>query len=275
MSNIEFGPLLDGLDTLAPSDGETITRGPLGVFCSTSLSRAAVLDDAERSLEPAPENHSHIATEDAEADAALASMTGFWFNHDDEISHFELLDENIPPDAPLADWQISRHDALNVQKHNTITISEGAISLPPLMPVPDDRFPMVPPNVKYLLDHFTDRFIGVVSFTPWELLHIPRVMETLGELTIWKTPTHFRAALFYAVLAVSAYHIDRSTSSRETAGHWWRVGTSHYQRAVLELGKGWEEQQGPLQKAAYKDVLTTLLTMVTVCVSHCSNCGIV
>ncbi|KIW45638.1 uncharacterized protein PV06_04011 [Exophiala oligosperma] len=273
LSGLNLGSILDILEEQCPVDGETISQGPLGVFRhgpsdpkSSSSSFLGTIHDLDADFVIAP-------------DEKVSPFLGFFDleMHASTDSQFEtalpdFIEYELPSDSCTPAWQPVDS---NILSSNELDFSLPYMTRLPLqhqVPPPDDFEMKVPLDVKFLLDHFAGQYVDVVSLiqnkkSPWRILHLPSVLKTFGELVIWKCPNHFQIALFYAVLALSSFHLDRTTAKAKEKGYWWTVGNSHYSQAASELRKGLDGGHDRATKVKYKDVLMAILTMVTVCIT--------
>ena len=145
--------------------------------------------------------------------------------------------------------------------------------IPPPLGSPDDSTGVIPPDAFFLLEHYRLKVIHQyspktqpVKKTPWQVLHLPSAMNTLGEMTMWQYTNRTKSALFYAILAISAFHLENVSEDEITANHWKQTATNYKEKAMKHLQKALrEEVEGP-SKAKYKEMLMAILSMVTICV---------
>jgi len=168
-------------------------------------------------------------------------------------------------DIPLeTEYQEQERDSLEHLDHDL------AVSLRPL-PRPDDFTNDLPSDAKYLLDHyrdFTDVLSPIKNFKSlWRIMHLPSALATLGEYVLWKTTSHARLSLFYSLLAVSAFHLDRMTGALGQPGYWWTVAEGYNKQAKQQLQRSLCVEFGKPKKVKYKDLTMAMLNMVTVAVT--------
>ncbi|KAK5233782.1 hypothetical protein LTR47_004900 [Exophiala xenobiotica] len=263
---------INDLAELCPHDGTTLSSGPFSTFRLTPVD-CPVPDPGPGS--ESPPNLAHLERAGfvdldvvspllflSPAEEMAPSSPGFRAA-ELEFDSWNLVDLDFDDSASV------NHDAFVAQ---AISDREPSATLPLMMSAPDDFSWEIPSDVRFLLDHFAEQYVDIVSLiknqkSPWRILHLPSALSTFGELVIWRTPDHFRVSLFYAILALSAFHLDRLSGTDHGAGHLWTVGTSHYMRARSELRKGLALKANGTKPAKYKDILVALLTMVTVCIT--------
>lgn len=270
LSESNLNQTINNLAELCPDDGTTISSGPFSAFRVTPVDCPV--------LAPGPGPEKNLADLERTGPVDLNVVSPLLFS--------PLAEEMAPPspDLEAPEFDFDSWNLVDLDFDNSASINhelaaaqatgsqEPAATLPLMMSAPDDFAWKIPSDVRFLLDHFAEQYVDIVSLiknqkSPWRILHLPSALSTFGELVIWRTPDHFRISLFYAILALSAFHLDRLSGSSDGAGHWWAVGTSHYMRARSELRKGLSLEANGTKQAKYKDILMALLTMVTVCVS--------
>lgn len=124
----------------------------------------------------------------------------------------------------------------------------------------------------FLLEHYkfqSDKLFSPLRSRkpPWEVLHLPCALSTFAELTLFKATTHTKKSLFYAILAVSAFNLDKMTLGQKDGSNYWWVTGEHFTRlAKEELGLSYANELDGVNRAKYKDLLMAILTIVTVSV---------
>jgi arginine metabolism regulation protein II len=125
---------------------------------------------------------------------------------------------------------------------------------------------LVPSSAHHLLRVYRDNMGNWFSplrtrKPPWSVLHLPIALSTVSELSIWGKASHARIAIFRALLAVSAFTLDDTTST-----YWREIGIANRFVAQLEMKQClMKELSGP-SKAKYKDTLLALLSLVSISV---------
>jgi hypothetical protein len=134
----------------------------------------------------------------------------------------------------------------------------------------------VPLNAHFLLDHYKAQMGRLFSplrvrKPPWSVLHLPNALSTLSELSLWGKTSHAKHSLFYSLLAVSAFNLDRiELGLPSTSNFWWAVGEAYSEMAEREMQRCLANELLGLQKSKYKEILMALMTMVTISVSRLS-----
>lgn len=132
-------------------------------------------------------------------------------------------------------------------------------------------------TIRLLLDCYQQKLVPALTpaqvypKSPWQILHIPKVHETLGEVLVRGDAGNPRVALFFAVLSAAAYHVDAlgPEESKEDSTIPWKVLGQRFRcRAKERLKSSFRSLSSKGQMEDYTDMLLALLSMVTVCVSQ-------
>ncbi|KAI8653676.1 Zn(2)-C6 fungal-type domain-containing protein [Fusarium sp. Ph1] len=127
-------------------------------------------------------------------------------------------------------------------------------------------------HAHFLLEHYRSQMGKLFSplrvrKSPWSILHFPRALSALSELSIFKRTKHAHTSLFYAVLAVSAFNWDNIHRQQKDSTTYWRtVGEGFRRGARKELEWTCETELAGEKSSKYKDILMAILTMVTISV---------
>lgn len=150
------------------------------------------------------------------------------------------------------------------------------ISSDPYVGVDEECMSVIPSSSSFLLNHYKLQ-MGKL-FSPirvrkpiWSVLHLPSAMATFSQLTVFGEASHAKSALFYGLLAVSAFNLDK-ISTESASSYWWAVGERLSQKAKQELQQACNlELDGP-KKSKYKDILMAVLNMITIAVCLLVTC---
>lgn len=137
---------------------------------------------------------------------------------------------------------------------------------------------VIPPNAYYLMEHYRNQMVGLFSpihvvQSPWKALHLPCASNALADLTLRGEAKEARTALFYAILSVSAFNLNKVNSEllaegAEASMYWWEIGVSYREKAKKALQSCLRQERNGGAKSKYKEVLMALLSMITICVSR-------
>jgi arginine metabolism regulation protein II len=127
-------------------------------------------------------------------------------------------------------------------------------------------------DVPFLLRHFNDHVIGQMGALPiyekstWRILNLASAVMTLSHLTILGTVKdkikHATLANFYAVTAVSSFHLSLNLASfsatPQSAAHWENISKRTYTAAKFHVNLSLERESIAHGKAKYKDQLMAI-----------------
>lgn len=163
----------------------------------------------------------------------------------------------------------------DTQEPQSYTDSELTISQlvsPPASP-PADLEGFTMSTAKLLLDHYQNITTTIYTpasadvKTPWEILYIPNVLSTLGEVALTGNSSDAKVSLLFAVLAISAFSLDILSSPEALSENWRALGDMYRQKATRRLQMTLRNlSKGLPKKEKYKNILMPLLSMVTICV---------
>ncbi|KAL4952323.1 fungal-specific transcription factor domain-containing protein [Aspergillus filifer] len=268
-SGTSLGAVLDQLDYQADAikSGITTSKGPFHAFRC---------DDAKP--EPTPSPVCPLDLPDLDLWRMLSN------NLDDALNDGNVPTSPWSPDLYVPDKLITTSEGLEeadsfhaayerypVMRTST---SPALISPSPSISPPPDLEDFAMPTARLLLDHYqsirTTLYTpaSVETKTPWEILYIPNVTSTLGEIALRGDSSDAKVSLLFAVLAISAFSLDilGSASQHSSTQNWHALGNVYRQRATKRLQKALRHLSSNLpKKDKYKDILMPLLSMVTIC----------
>ncbi|KAL3477796.1 fungal-specific transcription factor domain-containing protein [Aspergillus californicus] len=263
-----LGTMLDQLDHQADTirHGTTVSNGPFHVFRTGDDTTAS----PPLSCPPAD-------IPDLDLWRLLSSNMGETLNNSDIGA--------IPwsPNLCLLDELIAADDTSNVphaspdseQYIPELSVPGGLLTMDPSMSSPSDLGDFTMSTAKLLLDHYQDMMgtlytpAPVETKSPWEILYVPSVLCTLGEIALTGNSSDAKVSLLFAVLAISAFRMDNLQShfQRSSTQDWYALGKTYRERATKRLQKTLcHLSAGFAKKEKYKNILMPLLSMVTICV---------
>jgi arginine metabolism regulation protein II len=152
---------------------------------------------------------------------------------------------------------------------------EPQISVPAILTLSNDgNLSKIPTEARSLLDYYSSRIIDVMTMSPgrkppWKVIHLPCAMAALAEIMIYgEARSLAKMALFYALLSISSFHVGvAEKSSSEQSLYWYERGISHKAKSEHYLRSSLDQKLPKASRGKYKDVLMSLLSMVTIGVS--------
>lgn len=135
---------------------------------------------------------------------------------------------------------------------------------------------VVPFQERFLMWHYRERVINLFCVidnakSPWKTIHLPRVLQCSGELSFGGTTTRIRDALRNSLLSISAFYLsneDRVHKRNDGATNWGTIASRYRCNAIGLLKCAVETDLYADEKIKYKEFLATMLSMVTINVSH-------
>ncbi|CAG9981804.1 unnamed protein product [Clonostachys byssicola] len=96
--------------------------------------------------------------------------------------------------------------------------------------------------------------------SPWRVILLPGATQTYAGLAIWNHVSETKMAMFYSLLAISAFHLNK-TKPDDVTQYWRKRGLEAQRVAKKHLQLALQNEiQGP-PRAKYKDLLMTILAM--------------
>lgn len=142
----------------------------------------------------------------------------------------------------------------------------------------------IPKLERFLMYHYSHRVVHLFCVidnvkSPWKTIHLPRVLQSVGQLTVQGSSSTTRDALRNALLSVSAFYLcneSRSQRREEEAARWSNNAITFQSRAIKLLKDAVEGNAATPSAPKYKELLATMLSMVTINVMSGDNttCGI-
>ncbi|KAJ0415907.1 fungal-specific transcription factor domain-containing protein [Aspergillus carlsbadensis] len=147
----------------------------------------------------------------------------------------------------------------------------------------------IPPESRFLLEHYFTQVVDYMCHfpnpqSPWRTIHFPCAMSTMADLLVFGDTNHARMALFYALLSVSANHLNSKISPAarlpgdgtiyfdsggpDTGNYWLAKGSVFQRMAADQIHACLRSQSWALtDPEVYEELLMSLLSMVTISVT--------
>ena len=131
---------------------------------------------------------------------------------------------------------------------------------------------VVPSQERLLMRHYSHRVVNLFcvidnSKSPWKTIHLPRVLQSAGELSFGCTTTRIRNALKNSLLSISAFCLSndhRSHRRAEEARNWCTIASRYRCDAIGLLKYAVETDLYADKRPKYKEFLATMLSMITI-----------
>ncbi|KAH8729870.1 fungal-specific transcription factor domain-containing protein [Ilyonectria robusta] len=152
-------------------------------------------------------------------------------------------------------------------------------------PIP--RCPTESPLTKqeqFLMSHYVNRVVRLFCVidnakSPWKTIHLPRALQSVGELSIVGSTSRIQGALRNALLSISAFYLSNDNKSRarsDDALKWANEATWFRGKAIKLLKDAVENDFYSVPKPKYKEFLATMLSMISINVmsGDLDTCGV-
>lgn len=127
----------------------------------------------------------------------------------------------------------------------------------------------------FLMRHYAERVCHLFCVidtvkSPWKTIHLPRALQSMGELSVTGKTTTVRSALCNALLSISAWYLSNDHHRHQNADlgqRWADVAAKYGYNAIAMLKQAVESDMYSSPKPKYKEFLASMLSMVTINVS--------
>lgn len=106
--------------------------------------------------------------------------------------------------------------------------------------------------------------------SPWKTIHLPRAMQCVGELSLHGSTSRVRKALRNALLSISGFFLSNKHKTghcHSQARYWHEIASSYRFSAIGLLKSSVESDLYSESRPKYKEILATMLSMVSINVS--------
>lgn len=128
---------------------------------------------------------------------------------------------------------------------------------------------------RFLMRHYAERVCHLFCVvdtpkSPWKTIHLPRALQSMGELSVTGKTTTVRSALCSALLSISAWYLSNDHhrhQNTELGQRWATVAAKYGYNAIAMLKQAVASDMYSSPKPKYKEFLASMLSMVTINVS--------
>lgn len=102
--------------------------------------------------------------------------------------------------------------------------------------------------------------------SPWKTVHLPRMLQSAGEMVVDGSTSQIRAALRTTLLSVSAFYLSKHNRllSRSDEATRWREAMHFHGTAMTLLKDAVNTRSTPTVRSKYKEFLATMLSMISI-----------
>ncbi|KAF5006439.1 hypothetical protein FDECE_7199 [Fusarium decemcellulare] len=136
---------------------------------------------------------------------------------------------------------------------------------------------------QFLMHHYVNRVVHLFCTldnpkSPWKTIHLPRALQSAGELTIQGSTSKIRGALRSALISISAFCLsnDNKVQLREDESLKWASEAMFFRGSAIKLLKEAVESESLSKcRPKYKELLATMLSMISINVmsGDTASCG--
>lgn len=125
----------------------------------------------------------------------------------------------------------------------------------------------------FLMHHYATKVVHLfctLDKSPWQTIHLPRALQSAGELVVLKSTSGIRHSLRSALLAISAFCLSNDykiQSKQDLAQKWNRRGTYYRGKSIMHLKQALDSGLSSEPRPKYKEILATMLSMISINVS--------
>lgn len=124
----------------------------------------------------------------------------------------------------------------------------------------------------FLMHHYATKVVHLFVAldnpkSPWQTIHLPRALQSAGELLVCNSTSGIRHSLRSSLLAISAFCLSNDykiVANQDLAQKWNRRGTYYRGKALMHLKQVVESGISMESRPKYKEVLATMLSMVSI-----------
>jgi arginine metabolism regulation protein II len=157
-----------------------------------------------------------------------------------------------------------RHCSTNEESQTALSFS-----------LPPQPSPELTGKERFLMYHYMNRVVHLFCAldnpkSPWKTIHLPRALQSAGELVIQGSTSKIRGALRNALLSVSAFCLsnDKVQIQDEDARKWRKDGICYRGIAIKLLSEAIAPASFSKCRPKYKEFLATMLSMISINVSY-------
>lgn len=143
-------------------------------------------------------------------------------------------------------------------------------------PIPQSLSPeYLPRDERFLINYYSNRVVHLFAAldspkSPWKTVHLPRVLQSAGEMALRGFTSQIRAALRNSILSISAFYMSkhvRAQSGIDASTKWSRDAMRFQGTAIKLLKDAVNTGSTSHEQPKYKELLATMLSMISINVS--------
>lgn len=124
----------------------------------------------------------------------------------------------------------------------------------------------------FLMHHYATKVVHLFCAldnpkSPWQTIHLPRALQSAGELVVLKSTSGIRQSLRSALLSISAFCLsnDYKIQSKQDLAHKWNCRGTYYRgKSIMHLKQALDSGLSSEPRPKYKEILATMLSMISI-----------
>ncbi|VUC22157.1 unnamed protein product [Clonostachys rosea] len=264
--------------------------GAVDDYSSVSLvvpsTSSAPLTSTDVDVTPSPNHSSDLDTLPTTDNAQFSpphdidnslSLTTFNDNHllDGSDPHFD----DISLGQVDLGWLFDVHNSDSLPQDLNLQCKTDGIFGSPSWHEPFEPIPRSPPvsngisqQERFLMYHYTSKIVNLFVVlenvkSPWQTIHIPRALQSAGELVVMGYSPPSKNALRNALLSISAFALSNEHKNQgriDDGQKWASVATGFRGIAIKHLKEAVETGFFNGSRPRYKECLATMLSMISI-----------
>ena len=215
-----------------------------------------------------------LSPESASDLSSLSSISTVQLSTFDPAFVNPFFDDNLGEESPSCNYS-GHGNPTHVQEDSVRDCSANEESQTALsFPLPPQPSPELTGKERFLMHHYMNRVVHLFCAldnpkSPWKTIHLPRALQSAGELVIQGSTSKIRGALRNALLSVSAFCLsnDKVQIQDEDARKWRKDGICYRGIAIKLLSEAIAPASFSKCRPKYKEFLATMLSMISINVS--------
>ncbi|RTE85338.1 hypothetical protein BHE90_000112 [Fusarium euwallaceae] len=212
-----------------------------------------------------------LSPESASDLSSLSSISSVQLSICDQAFVNPFFEDDLGEESPGCDYS-GQENPSNVQEDSVQNCSVNEDSQTALtFPLPPHPSPELTGKERFLMHHYMNRVVHLFCAldnpkSPWKTIHLPRALQSAGELVIQGSTSQIRGALRNALLSVSAFCLsnDKVQIQDEDARKWRKDGICYRGIAIKLLSEAIAPASFSKCRPKYKEFLATMLSMISI-----------
>ncbi|WAO95781.1 Zn(2)-C6 fungal-type domain-containing protein [Fusarium falciforme] len=224
-----------------------------------------------------------LSPESASDLSSLSSISTVQLSTFDPAFVNPFFDDNLGEESPSCNYS-GHENPTHAQEDSIRECSANEESQTALsFPLPPQPSPELTGKERFLMHHYMNRVVHLFCAldnpkSPWKTIHLPRALQSAGELVIQGSTSRIRGALRNALLSVSAFCLsnDKVQIQDEDARKWRKDGICYRGIAIKLLSEAIAPASFSKCRPKYKEFLATMLSMISINVmsGDTASCGL-